>query len=299
MKKTLIISLLLMTAVMGQAQVKIAPQLTKGMKMVYENVMKTNMAGTEMTGTSELVYEVSSVTADGAIINVTMTKMETAGGDEMTRTLMNLADNALKGVTMEVKTDKDGCAKSITNYIEVKKKCTIAIEKFIDDLLAKNPQVAQMMPKATLMKQAESSLTEEVMLRGIAVAPTSALVLNGRTVRNMMEDTYTNEQNIKMKRMFFVTNGGKTITTNAKADMSNDELKAFIIKQVEQSMPDQADMIKQNIDAVIASGMLKIEATTKAVYEMQDNGWMKSASVDNEMNMMGQKIKVNSIQTLK
>lgn len=288
-----------MTAVMGQAQVKIAPQLSKGMKMVYENVMKTNMAGTEMTGTSELVYEVKSVTADGAIINVTMTKMETAGGDEMTRTLMNLADNALKGVTMEVKTDKDGCAKSITNYTEVKKKCTIAIEKFIDDLLAKNPQVAQMMPKATLMKQAESSLTEEVMLRGIAVAPTSALVLNGRTVRNMMEDTYTNEQNIKMKRMFFVTNGGKTITTNAKADMSNDELKAFIIKQVEQSMPDQADMIKQNIDAVIASGMLKIEATTKAVYEIQDNGWMKSASVDNEMNMMGQKIKVNSIQTLK
>lgn len=299
MKKTLIISLLLMTAVMGQAQVKIAPQLTKGMKMVYENVMKTNMAGTEMTGTSELVYEVSSVTADGAIINVTMTKMETAGGDEMTRTLMNLADNALKGVTMEVKTDKDGCAKSIVNFDEVKKKGTAAVEKFIDEIITKYPEVTQMLSREALLKQANNQMTEEVILRGIVSTPTSALALNGKTIRNMMQDNYTNSQNIKMKRMFFVTNGGKNITTNANADMSGEELKAFIIEQVEQVMPAQADMIKQNIDAVMASGMLKIEATTKAVYEMQDNGWMKSASVDNEMNMMGQKIKVNSIQTLK
>jgi len=181
----------------------------------------------------------------------------------------------------------------------VKKRCADVLGKVVDELYKENPQMTMVMPKDKMIQDATTNMKSDELLRGIVSTPTSALVLNGMTIRNLAQDTYVSTQNIPMKRTFFVTNGGKTITTNSVSYMTNEETKNYIIKQVEQTMPDQVETIRKSLDELIASGMMKVEATEKVVYEMQDNGWIRSADMTSEINIMGQKIKIASKVELK
>jgi hypothetical protein len=56
-------------------------------------------------------------------------------------------------------------------------------------------------------------------------------------------------------------------------------------------MPAQADMVKENIDQLMNSGMLKIDAKETASYELQDDGWVKTMKVETTYNAMGQDTK--------
>jgi len=78
-------------------------------------------------------------------------------------------------------------------------------------------------------------------------------------------------------------------------NMTKDELKQMIIAQLEKTMPDQAEMIKQNIDMMI--GQMAFDATEKATYEMGADGWVSSLTVENSTDAMGQK--TNSTTTVK
>ena len=80
--------------------------------------------------------------------------------------------------------------------------------------------------------------------------------------------------------------------------MTKDELKDFIIKQVEESAPDQLEMVKQNIDMIINSGMMTIDGTEKVTYQMGDNGWYQSADYSLDLDVMGQKIKTRTAEAL-
>ena len=68
-------------AVMAQAQTKITPKLQKGFKAVYTEVATNNAGGTEQKITSETEYVVSDVTADGAVIDITMTSIDAGQAD--------------------------------------------------------------------------------------------------------------------------------------------------------------------------------------------------------------------------
>ena len=76
-------------------------------------------------------------------------------------------------------------------------------------------------------------------------------------------------------------------------------MKQTIIKQVEQTAPDQAQMIKDNIDQLMSTGMLKMDHKETATYELQDDGWVKSIIVDSTTETMGQTVVSKSIVTLK
>ena len=76
-----------------------------------------------------------------------------------------------------------------------------------------------------------------------------------------------------------------------------DDLKKLIIKQVEEQAPEQAEMIKQNIDLVM--GQMKFEMSEKSTYQLQDNGWVKSVKNEVNQNMMGQVMKATETITLK
>ena len=293
-------TLVLMVALMVQAQVKIAPKMAKGNKMVYVSEAKSNMGGqVEFSMTDESEYEVVEETADGYVISATTTKIESDAKDNPLVRMMMGTEEVMLNQPILLTTDKDGRVQGIKNYEEVSKSVLTALDKWVDDFYGTHSELAQMMPKEKLKTQLEQSLTEEVILRGIVDAPTSVFALNGLSIQNLSQNTYTNSQNIPMKRMFFIANGGKTITTNSTVDMKDDEVKAFIIKQVEESAPDQAEMVKQNIDAMMASGMLKIEATDKAQYDFMDNGWVKTISFSSDMSMMGQKITSTASVTVK
>ena len=74
---------------------------------------------------------------------------------------------------------------------------------------------------------------------------------------------------------------------------------SVVIKTVEKTAPQQADMIKENIDQLMNSGMLKIDVKETVTYEIGADGWVKSMNVENNNNIMGQGVKTTAVITCK
>ena len=258
MKKLMIVSVMLMAAFAAQAQLKVAPKMEKGTTKTYATTMTTNIPGQgEVKITADTKYTVSAATADGYVVDVVSTDVKSdATADNIAGKLISASQELMKDMTVSLATDKDGKILGIKNFNELKPKIDEASGKFADKMLKEIPQLTQLMSKEALINQINENLTEENLVRTMQ-ANTSVLVLNGKTIMTGAQDEFVNEQGMKMKRMYFVN--GKKVTTNSSMNMSKDEIKAFIIKQVEQLAPEQAEMIKKNIDQVMATGMLKID----------------------------------------
>lgn len=294
MKKLFLSSVVLMMAFMAQAQTKIAPKLEKGFKAVYVEEIVRNVGGEEQKMSVETEYVVSDVTSKGAVITSTLTDIKSEGeNSDPASQLMSLGENIMKGISIKLATDADGQVTSVLNADEVKAKALELANTIIDGLLKDNPEIAQVLPKEALTKQITEQFTEKVLLSSIQYS--GVLALNGKAIANGATENVINEQGMKMKRMYFLT--GKNIIANSTLDMSKDELKEFIIKQVSAISPDQAQMVKDNIDMVL--GQMKFSATTKSTYELQDNGWVKSIKTETSSDMMGQSQKQSSVITLK
>ena len=292
MKKLFLTSVVLLVALMAQAQTKIAPKLENGFKAVYTEKSTINMMGKELTINSDNEYVVSDVTADGAVISVTNTGMDlpsTEGMDPVSAMLL-MSAQITKGCVVKLVVNADGVPQQILNLDEVKEKAGKNIETIITSMFDAMPELSQAMSKDDLKENLMQALTEEKLLDDFDV-----LSLNGKTIANGYQDTYPNGDGMKMKRMYFVA--GKKIISNATLDMSKDDLKAFIIKQVEEEAPEQAEMIKENIDMVM--GQLKFDATEKNTYQLQDNGWPASINSEKSQDSMGQSIKISSVIELK
>ena len=290
MKKIMIICLMTLIAVMVQAQVKIVPQLAEGMKQVYELKGQAEMAGENINLNSTNTYVVTGETPDGYTIDIT-SAMKVDEDNNLMGIMLNMVQVMLKDIVIKVETDKEGVVKRILNFDEVKTKASANFKDLIDELYEQFPEMAKGISKDQLFKQGVDAIKEDQLLNGILLTPTSPLSLNGKTIQTLVQEPYINSQNIKMKRVYFLTNNNKTITATSKVDMTKDELKDFIIKQVEESAPDQLEMVKQNIDMIINSGMMTIDGTEKVTYQMGDNGWYQSADYSLDLDVMGQKIK--------
>ena len=298
MKKLMIVSVMLMAAFAAQAQLKVAPKMEKGTTKTYATTMTTNIPGQgEVKITADTKYTVSAATADGYVVDVVSTDVKSdATADNIAGKLISASQELMKDMTVSLATDKDGKILGIKNFNELKPKIDEASGKFADKMLKEIPQLTQLMSKEALINQINENLTEENLVRTMQ-ANTSVLVLNGKTIMTGAQDEFVNEQGMKMKRMYFVN--GKKVTTNSSMNMSKDEIKAFIIKQVEQLAPEQAEMIKKNIDQVMATGMLKIDMKETASYEFADDGWVKTLKTEATTDTMGQQTKINTISTLK
>lgn len=294
----MIVSVMLMAAFAAQAQLKVAPKMEKGTTKTYATTMTTNIPGQgEVKITADTKYTVSAATADGYVVDVVSTDVKSdATADNIAGKLISASQELMKDMTVSLATDKDGKILGIKNFNELKPKIDEASGKFADKMLKEIPQLTQLMSKEALINQINESLTEENLVRTMQ-ANTSVLALNGKTIMTGAQDEFVNEQGMKMKRMYFVN--GKKVTTNSSMNMSKDEMKAFIIKQVEQLAPEQAETIKKNIDQVMATGMLKIDMKETANYEFADDGWVKTLKTEATTDTMGQQTKINTISTLK
>ena len=292
MKKLLLTSVVLLMGLIAQAQTKIAPKLENGFKAVYTEKSTINMMGKEMSISSDKEYAVSDVTADGAVITVTNTGMDlpsTEGMDPVSAMLL-MSAQLTKGTVVKLAVNADGVPQKILNFDEVKTKVGETIDVSASKMFETMPELSQAMSKEELVKQLMGAFTEEMLIDDFEV-----LALNGKTIANGYQDTYTNGDGMKMKRMYFIA--GKKIISNATLDMNKDELKTFIIKQVEEEAPEQAQMIKENIDMVM--GQLKFNATEKNTYELQPNNWPASITSEESKDSMGQSMKVSSVISLK
>ena len=291
MKKLFLTSVVLLMALMAQAQTKIAPKLENGFKAVYTEKSTINMMGKELTYNSDNEYIVSDVTADGAVITVTNTAMDLPSmeGLDPVSAMLLMTAQINKGTTVKMAVNAEGVPQKILNLDEVKEKAGETIEVLVTNMFDAVPELSQAISKEDMIKQLVEVLSEEMLLND------DVLALNGKTIANGYQDSFTNDDGMKMKRMYFMA--GKKIISNATLDMSKDDLKEYIIKKIEEEAPEQAQMVKDNIDMLM--GQLKFDATEKHTYEMQANGWPASITSEESKDSMGQSMKVSSVISLK
>ena len=298
MKKIMMVSLMLTIAMALQAQVKVAPKMEKGTVKTYVAEATITLPGQgDVKVTADSKYSITDAKADSYVLEMVSTDVKTeCEPGNIAGKLVAAAQEMMKDAVVRATLDKDGRIQNILNGDEVKARVDKQADTFIDQMLADVPQLAGVVSKDALKQQVSQSLTVEGLVQTLQQA-TSPLALNGKTIASGSQEEFISQEGLKMKRMYFVN--GKTIIANSVMNMTEDEMKQTIIKQVEKSAPDQAQMIKDNIDQLMSTGMLKMDHKETATYELQDDGWVKSIVVDSTTETMGQTVVSKSIVTLK
>jgi phage terminase small subunit len=298
MKKIMMVSLMLTIAMALQAQVKVAPKMEKGTVKTYVAEATITLPGQgDVKVTADSKYSITDAKADSYVLEMVSTDVKTeCEPGNIAGKLVAAAQEMMKDAVVRATLDKDGRIQNILNGDEVKAKINAQADIFIDKMMADMPQLAGVVSKDALKQQLSQSLTVEGLVQTMQES-TSPLALNGKTITSGSQEEFVSKEGIKMKRMYFVN--GKTIIANSVMNMTEEEMKQTIIKQVEKSAPDQAQMIKDNIDQLMSTGMLKMDSKETATYELQDDGWVKSIVVDSTIETMGQKVVSKSIIKLK
>jgi len=289
MKKLLMNSLMLLAVLTALGQTKVAPTLQKGMTKTYETTTVMQASGQNaVTFKEEDTYTVSAANSDGYTIDIVSNNITSdAAADNIMGQVTTAANQLYAGLKVSVATDKSGKPMKIANYAELKPQLDAGADKLLAVLLEKIPALQDAMGKEQLKSVIMKMASEENLLNQVKTS-TSVLTLNGKTITTAMSESYVNEKKLKMKRMYFVS--GQTITSNASLDMTKDELKALIIAEVEKDAPQQADMMKQNIDLLMDSGQLKMDITENATFQLDTDGWIKGIKVESSINTIGQKV---------
>ena len=287
MKKVFLLSIVILmsVSVFGQS-VKVTPVLKKGMKKAYTNTTAVTTMDQTITITSDQLLTITKETPQGYEMTMENANFSSDAKDEnLASRLLTLGSEILKDTKVQVRLDKDGKPLDIINYEEVKSKSVATGERMVDELFKAAPEISQVLTKEAIMEQVTGALTQENLIKSLT-GNTNPLALFGLTIINGMQVKYNNNM-VDLKRTWLVN--GKKIFASAKSDMSKEELKAYVLSQVEKLAPQQADMIKDNIDMVLNSGLVKIDVTENANYELGDDLWIKSMETTVETDMMGQK----------
>ena len=298
MKKMFLVSMMLTMVMAAQAQLKVAPQMQKGDQKNYEVTIVTDIPGQgSFTINEEMAYSVTDATATGYVVKMETTKMTSdVKAENIAGQIVAAAQEVMINIPLLIATDQAGKPLGINNYAEISKKIDTQSDVLIEKMFKAIPQLSTALPKNALKQQILTSLSEEALLKTIQWS-VNPMALNGKTIMTGAQEEYINDQGIKMKRMYFVN--GRNVTVSGSANMSKEELKKLIIEQVEKMMPEQAEMVKQNIDQLIESGMLKLDMKETGSYEYQEDGWVKTIKSENVTENMGQKVTVNTTVTLK
>ena len=284
MKKMILMSTLLLMTCLVQAQIlNVSPTLKKGNVMTYKSTTNVKASGTDVTVTENSKYTVTEETKDGFVIDMISSDWN-VNSDNMVSHLLVAATEMVSGINFRFITDKSGQVKSIKNYDEVKAKMAERADKLIEGILKDMPEVGQVLSKDQLKEQFMGATTEEALIKSIKA--NGVLALNGKAIASGAQDEYVNSQGMKMKRFFLVN--GKKVTSTSTVNMTQDDMKKMIIEKVEQMAPAQAQMVKDNIDTLMDSGLLKAEGTEKSSYELADDGWVKTMTMESNSKVMQQ-----------
>ena len=293
MKKSLITFVLMLMAIAVNAQtsgVKISAKYQKGDNMLYRITVATNVTGKTINVNSENRYVVIDSSRKGYVIESTLEKMETdAEANDMVGRLMNATTEILKGTKVIVITDVDGKVTGIKNIDEIVEKSSKMIDKMFDELFAQLPsEASEMLSKDKLNASIMEQMNEKNIINSMIAEP-SPLSLNGKVISTGSTDMVEDANGMKMKNTYTLTTpDAKKVKVTGKMDMNKEEMKKMIVDQVKKIMPQQAEMIEQNIDSVLDSGMFKFEKNQNADYEFGNNGWLKTVDYSSTSNTMGQ-----------
>lgn len=295
MKKLILMSILMLMTLMVCAQTKVTPKMKKGMKKTYVMEVNTNIAGHKpVMVTSETQYVVSDATSDGYVVDVVVKSVKSdADPNDMMGRIIFISTEMMKDVCASYATDKEGKVTKILNYEDIKAQTGKMVDKLFEGL-----QVPEgVLSMKTLREQVLSQITEESLLQSLQMN-TSPIVLNGKTITTGMQDEFVNEQRMKMKRTYTVNTDG-SIQSVSTMNMSKDDMKQMVLAQIEKLMPNQMDMIRQNIDTMLDSGMMKMEMKENAIYTLTDDKWVNTITSELNSETAGQKTTTKTTLRLK
>ena len=299
MKKTMmtIVACLLIAAAATAQGVKVSAKMEKGMKKTYQSEIVMNVGGKEVKFGAKQNYVVADRLPDGYRLDCSTSDFTSnVTDDDVMGMLILLGQQMNEGMTVSLKTDDDGKVLGLLNGDEVRQHGMDTFDVLLNRLFEKHPEAAQMMPREALKAQVTAQLSDDNLLQSVQEF-TNILALNGRQIMTGSQEEHVNTSGLKMQRTYFLTKkDGSSITTTSKMNMTKDEIKQMIIAQIEKAMPEQAEMIKQNIDMMM--GQLTFDASEKATYDFGPDGWITSLKAETTNDAMGQKTATTASVTL-
>ncbi len=296
MKRATILSLLLLmaTSIMAQS-VKIVPKMKKGDVKTYVGTGETSVQGQMVRTSHDDVYTVTDKTKNGFVVQVE-SNLGNTKTDINFSNLTQVLEKVFANQIVIYDTNKEGKIINVRNLEEQKKHAVDVIDEIFNS--AQMQQMNVVLPRENIMKMVEEKFSSENMLK-MALSIPSPLNLNGKTISEGMEEESFNMQGLKLKTIYHLSNGGKTIIADSNLDMNVQEIKEYLVKQVKQLMPSLASMFEGQIDQALQRGTVKVSARQKATYEIGDDGWVRQLTVDSESAQTGQVNKSIVVLTLK
>ena len=299
MKKTFLTFVFLLTAVALQAQTLIKANFNKGDKATYEYTANIDLAsmmqGKTLTAnvTSKLHVDVKEANAEGYQIELLFSDLKVDGDETALQQGGGQLLTMLNDVPLLYQTDKNGALKKLLNSEEaVGKMSKTGIAK-IDSLYAKNPEIEKVNPKMNMLMALSNTLTEEFITE--YVKEQTVFSLYGKTLKTGDQENKS-VQGMKTTTSYDVNQilGMLTIVGKVKANMSEDDVKGFLIGNMKKFGvgDDAVSQIEKNWSQMRAMGMTTITYNATDTYHFTPSFWVNDYTTESRMKLMGMDIKV-------
>ena len=298
MKKTFLTFVFLLTAVVLQAQTLIKANFNKGDKATYEYTANIDLAsmmqGKTLTAnvTSKLHVDVKEANAEGYQIELLFSDLKVDGDETALQQGGGQLLTMLNDVPLFYQTDKNGALKKLLNSEEaVGKMSKTGIAK-IDSLYAKNPEIEKVNPKMNMLMALSNTLTEEFITE--YVKEQTVFSLYGKTLKTGDQEDKS-VQGMKTTTSYDVNQilGMLTIVGKVKANMSEDDVKGFLIGNMKKfGVGDDAiSQIEKNWSQMRAMGMTTITYNATDTYHFTPSFWVNDYTTESRMKLMGMDVK--------
>ncbi len=298
MKKTFLTFVLLFTAVALQAQTLIKANFNKGDKATYEYTANIDLAsmmqGKTLTAnvTSKLHVDVKGANAEGYQIELLFSDLKVDGDETALQQGGGQLLTMLNDVPLLYQTDKNGALKKLLNSEEaVGKMSKTGIAK-IDSLYAKNPEIEKVNPKMNMLMALSNTLTEEFITE--YVKEQTVFSLYGKTLKTGDQEDKS-VQGMKTTTSYDVNQilGMLTIVGKVKANMSEDDVKGFLIGNMKKFGvgDDAVSQIEKNWSQMRAMGMTTITYNATDTYHFTPSFWVNDYTTESRMKLMGMDVK--------
>lgn len=263
MKKILFLSILLLATLSSCQQAKAEPTLQKGMKKIYvtECISKSPQHD-EVHMSTVQQYEVVDETPEGYVLDIWVKDFQR---DEKNPPGMSMstAMDILKGRHTQYITDKEGRVLRCLSINEVK-------EQYRENYMSVHEFSPHGNDSVANEEWRKIKLQEDLASFQGTICP---LALNGKDIKDGLEEEYTDLNGFKLKRTFHVKANG-SIQSKSTLNMTAEELGECyrnIFKKMGLKLTDEA---QKNIDYMVKD--FHLEYTEEATYTFQPDGWVKT-----------------------
>ena len=305
MKKSLLSFVLLLAVTALNAQTLIKANFQKGDQATYESVANIKVS-VPMAGNSESIKTnsqtkiiVKDATADGYVIEMTTSNVKMDGNQEVVQQTGNMLNQYLSNVPILLKTDANGKVKDLLNYTEVQTHVSKLAMASIDSLYKAKPEMEKTLPKYKMAMSINSLLTKEAFIE--SAENNTFFILFGKTLKTG-DKVDMNKQGIKTTVTYEVNKepNALNIIGKIKGNMTEDDVKAFLIDKMKQMGADEA-MVSQldaNWGQMQKMGMAKMDVDGTSMTKLLNTGWATEYSTDIKTKMMGMEMTINTVTKL-